>query len=81
MSMSDPLIIYDQFGIIQNHQTSPIPRTSFLPWPFFAISYSKSALELFFEILFLGFNNTKREKTSFLVWISQWNLFSDLNSD
>ena len=31
-----PLIIQDQFGIIQNLQVSPIPQSSFLPWPFFA---------------------------------------------
>ena len=28
-------MIKDQFGIIQNLQTSPIPQTSFLPWTFF----------------------------------------------
>ena len=38
------MLIYDQFGIIQNFQTSPIPQTSFLPWTFLAISYSKVAL-------------------------------------
>ena len=40
MSAVTPLII----GIIQNLQTSPIPQTSFLPWTFFATSYSKIAL-------------------------------------
>ena len=30
-----PLIFQDQFSIIQNLQTSPIPKTSFLPWTFF----------------------------------------------
>ena len=35
----------DQFGIVQNLQTSPIPQTIFLVGTFFAISYSKKALE------------------------------------
>ena len=35
---------YDQFGIIQNLQTFPIPQTSFLVETFFAASYSKTAL-------------------------------------
>ena len=34
----------DQFGIIQNLQTSPIPQTSFLVGTIFAASYSKTAL-------------------------------------
>ena len=38
------MLIQDQFGIIQNLQTSPIPQTSFLPWTFLAASYSKAAL-------------------------------------
>ena len=42
--MRPPSIIQDQFGIIQNLQGSPIPQTSFLPWTFFAVSYSKTAL-------------------------------------
>jgi hypothetical protein len=35
-----PLIIYDQFGIIQNLQTSPYSPSLFL-----AVSYSKTALD------------------------------------
>ena len=38
------MLIKDQFGIIQNLQTSPIPQTSFLVGTFFAASYSKMAL-------------------------------------
>jgi hypothetical protein len=38
------MLIEDQFGIIQNLQTSPIPQTRFLPWIFFAVSYSKRTL-------------------------------------
>ena len=39
-----PLIINDQFGIIQNLHMFPIPQTSFWLGLFFAISYSKTAL-------------------------------------
>ena len=38
------MLIYDQFGIIQNLQMSPIPQTSHWSWAFFAVSYSKPAL-------------------------------------
>ena len=38
------MFISDQFGIIQNLQTSLIPQTSFLSWIFFAPYYSKIAL-------------------------------------
>ena len=38
MSMRDPQIIEDQFGIIQNLQIYPIPQTSFLVGTFFANS-------------------------------------------
>ena len=38
------MLIQDQFGIIQNLQTFPIPQTSFLVGTFFAASYSKTAL-------------------------------------
>ena len=38
------MLIYDQFGIIQNLQTSPIAQTKFLVATFFAVSYSKTAL-------------------------------------
>ena len=38
------MLIKDQFGIIQNLQTSPIPQSSFLVGTFFAVSYSKTAL-------------------------------------
>ena len=48
------MLIYDQFGFIQNLQTQtfPIPQTSFLVGPFFATSYSKMALVLkdFFHV-------------------------------
>ena len=49
--MSDPLIIQDQFGIIQNLQASPIPQTRFLLWTFFAVSYSKTALNELWHFL------------------------------
>ena len=42
------MLIQDQFGIIQNLQTSPISQTSFLVGTFFAVSYSKLALGVFF---------------------------------
>ena len=38
------MLIQDQFGIIQNLQTSPIPQTSYFPWTFLAVSYSKTTL-------------------------------------
>ena len=40
------MLIQDQFGIIQNLQVSPISQTSFLVGTFFAVSYSKWALEI-----------------------------------
>ena len=39
------MLIYDQLGILQNRQTSPIPQTSFLVWTFLVVSYSNTALE------------------------------------
>ena len=45
MSMRTPLIIKDQFGIIQNLHMSPTPQTSFLVGTFFPASYSKTALD------------------------------------
>ena len=39
-------IIYNQFGIIQVLQRSPIPQTSNWSGTFFAVSYSKPALEI-----------------------------------
>ena len=41
-----PWMIKDQFGIIQNLQTSPIPQNPFLDREFFASSYSKTALPI-----------------------------------
>ena len=38
------LLIQDQFGIIQNLQTSSIPQTNFLVGTYFGVSYSKMAL-------------------------------------
>ena len=38
------MLIQDQFGIIQNIQTSPIPQTSFLVGTFFVASYSNIAV-------------------------------------
>ena len=38
------MLIEDQFGITQNLQMSPIPKTSFLVGTYFAVSYSKRAL-------------------------------------
>ena len=37
-------LIYNQFGIIQILQSSPIPQTSIWLGNFFAVSYSKQAL-------------------------------------
>ena len=39
-----PLIIMDQFGIIQNLHMSRIPQTSFLVGAFFTAFYGKKAL-------------------------------------
>ena len=39
------MLVYDQFGIIQNLQMFPIAQTSFLVGTFFATSYSKTALD------------------------------------
>ena len=49
------MLIYHQFDIIQNLQMSPIPQTSFLVGNFFAISYSKPALEIDGVYTFLPF--------------------------
>ena len=38
------MLIYGQFGIIQNLQISPIPQTSFLVETLFVVYYSKLAL-------------------------------------
>ena len=43
-----PLTIQDQFYTLQNLQRSPIPQTSNWSGTFFAVSYSKLALELIF---------------------------------
>ena len=39
------IFIYEQFGIIQNLQISPIPKTSNWSWTFFAVSYNKPTLK------------------------------------
>ena len=44
------MLIYDQFGIIQKFQTSPIPQTSFLTVTFFDTSYNKAAI---MDVIFL----------------------------
>ena len=54
-----PLIIEDQFGILQNLQTSPIPKTSFLVGTFFAVSYSKKTLVLSVLFIHLYLQNLK----------------------
>ena len=46
-----PLIIHDQFYTIQNLQRSPIPQTSNWSGTFFAVSYSKSALDEYVLLL------------------------------
>ena len=51
------VIIKDQFGNIQNLQTSPIPQTNFLVGTFFAASYSKTALANFAKAKFFHINN------------------------
>ena len=38
------MLIYKQFGIIQNIPKTPVSQTSFLSWTFCAASYSKIAL-------------------------------------
>ena len=38
------MLIQDQFGIIQNLQTFPIPQNQFLGGDFFDIFYGKTAL-------------------------------------
>ena len=39
-----PSIIHFQFGIIQNLRMSPIPQSTLLPWTFFRLVISKTAL-------------------------------------
>ena len=39
------MLIQDQFGIIQNLQTSPIHRTSFLPWTFLLLLTAQPVME------------------------------------
>ena len=46
-----PLILKDQFGIIQNLHISPIPKKKFLVGTSFAASYSKTALAVFTKAL------------------------------
>ena len=41
------MLLFDQFGIIQNLQTSPIPQTSFLAGTFFATYCSKAAIDAY----------------------------------
>ena len=41
------MLIKDQFGIIQNFQTSPIPQTSFLPKTLVALYYSNTTQSIF----------------------------------
>ena len=48
--MRSLMLIYNQFGIIQNLQTSPIPQTIFLVGTFYAASYSKTALVAYFML-------------------------------
>ena len=43
-------LIYNQFGIIQVLQRSPIPQTSNWSGTFFAVPYSKPALVLNFSL-------------------------------
>ena len=45
MNMSDP---FNHLGTIQNLQVSPVPQTSFFVGTFFAISYSNTALGIYF---------------------------------
>ena len=59
------MLIQDQFGIIQNLQTSPTSQTSFLVGTFFAASYSKTAIKHFSSfaaLFFVNFTATKDEK-------------------
>ena len=38
------MLLHEQFGVIQNFQTSPVLQTSFLVRTFFSTSSSKTAL-------------------------------------
>ena len=59
MIKGDPL----NHGIIQNLQMFPIPQTSNWSWTFFAVSYSKPALEFLYTYIVESFghnNNVRR---------------------
>ena len=72
------MLISDQFGIIQNLQTSPMPQTSFLVGTVFAETYSKTALGVlqilyFYEwsVFLLYYHTVKRKKYMFSALISK----------
>jgi hypothetical protein len=44
------MLISDQFGIIQNLPTSPILQTSVMIGTFLAVSYSKTALDIWNDL-------------------------------
>ena len=54
------------FGTIQNLHRCPCPQTSNWPWTFFAVSYSKPALGIYFQIWLADANN---QSTHFSSWI------------
>ena len=65
------MLIQDQFGIIQNLPTSPIPQTSFLVRTFFAASYSKTALVNICSvyIMILLFRTPQLFLLSYMCWL------------
>ena len=69
------MLIQDQFGIIQNHQMSPIPQTIFLVWDFFCrflqqdSSTTTTAIFLVTASYSLSFCEIVREKRQ--IWEKQ----------
>ena len=61
-------LIQDQFGIIQNLQSSPIPQTIFLVGIFFATSHSKMAL-IFSAIRVVCNLSAKRNRQASPIWV------------
>ena len=59
------MLIWNQFGIIQNFQTSPIPQTSVFVGTFFAVSYSKTALSKAISFQFTSHDLYSYKKQSF----------------
>ena len=69
------MLSYEQFGIIQNLQMSPIVKTSFLVGTFFAVSYSKAALMVFISSTTTVWDHQALNNVENFFWTSNYNLF------